>query len=96
MLSVGRQLGIHNQVVVCRHCTWKDFGNKLAATLVPSQWVTGYLYVYCCPLCSSIDLAYEGKLLPFRPRATTHSVPPDTVSPSRSQESQDGHNKAKK
>ena len=96
MLSVGRQIGIHNRAVLCRHCTWKDLGNKLATTLVRPKWVIGYLYVYCCPVCWSLDLAYEGKILPFRSCAEVEQGAPETVTSTQTQESHSGHKQEKK
>jgi hypothetical protein len=79
MLSVGRQLGIQSKTVVCQQCAWEDLGNRLSARLVWLEWISGYLYVYCCPLCLSLDLAYKGKVLPFHPYTATNQEQPDTA-----------------
>lgn len=66
MILVGHDPGIRHKAVACRKCGWQALGSKLSTKLLWLEWMRGYLCVYCCPACSSLDLAYKGKLLPFR------------------------------
>ncbi len=66
MLSVGRELNIRNNSVVCHACSWEGSGAELAAALIRVTSASIYLYVYRCPRCAGVELARKGKLLQFR------------------------------
>ena len=71
MLSVGRELRIHNERVACQSCLWEGVGAELSTGLAPLTPAQIYLYVYRCPECGSFELARKGKLLQFRPHRIT-------------------------
>ena len=76
MLLVGHDPGIRHRAVACRKCGWQAPGSKLSTKLIWLEWMKGYLCVYCCPACSSLDLSYRGKILPFLShRATVNKEP---------------------
>jgi hypothetical protein len=66
MLSVGRELKIKDNGVVCRQCAWEGEGAELSTGLVKVTASSIYRYVYRCPACAGFDLARKGKLLQFR------------------------------
>jgi len=68
MLSVGREIHIREKQLICHDCDWTGNGSELSMALVRTGFVGAYLCAYCCPACSSLDLAYKGKLLAFRVR----------------------------
>jgi hypothetical protein len=70
MLSVGRELKIHDKVVICRSCSWRGVGAELSAGLIQVTSTPMFFYAYRCPACLSFDIARRGKLLPFRIRPT--------------------------
>jgi hypothetical protein len=77
MLSVGRELKIHDNCVVCHTCSWEGAGAELSAGLIQVISAPIYVYVYRCPECGSFELARKGKLLQFRLR--TAGAQEDTV-----------------
>jgi hypothetical protein len=68
MLSVGRELKIHDKGVFCRTCFWQGAGAELVAGLLKITSTPIYSYVYRCPQCLSFDLTIPGKVLPFLSR----------------------------
>src|ERR1041384_8794822 len=70
MLSVGRELRIHNERVACQSCLWEGVGAELSTGLAPLTPAQIYLYVYRCPACGRVELARKGKMLQLRPRRT--------------------------
>jgi hypothetical protein len=70
MLSVGRELKIHDKCVVCHTCSWEGAGAELSTGLIQLTHAPIYFYVYRCPECGSFELARKGKLLQFRLRTT--------------------------
>src|SRR5438128_200240 len=82
MLSVGRELKIKDNSVVCRECSWQGAGAELSTGLVKVVSSSMYRYVYRCPACGSFDLSRKGKLLQFR----LHT----SVTPEREEQSSTG------
>jgi hypothetical protein len=78
MLSVGREINIENQNLLCRDCAWQGRSAELSTGLVRVNHTDIYLYAYRCPECQSFDLASKGKLLAFRSRSTM-TMPDDIV-----------------
>ena len=70
MLSVGRELNIRNNRVLCNACLWEGAGAELSAGLIQTSCAPIYFYIYLCPECGSVELGREGKLLQFRLSAT--------------------------
>ena len=66
MLTVGREIGIQERVVVCGQCAWQDAGARLSIGLTWIKVLAAYLCVYSCPECDSFDIGYLAKVLPFR------------------------------
>lgn len=79
MLSVGRELKIHDKCVVCHTCSWEGAGAELSTGLVRSTPAPIYFYIYRCPDCGSFDLTRKGKLLQFRLRTTVAREDEDVV-----------------
>ncbi|HJZ69689.1 MAG TPA: hypothetical protein VKF81_16305 [Blastocatellia bacterium] len=73
MLSVGRELKIKDNGVVCRQCFWDGAGAELSTGLVKVTCSSMYRYVYRCPECGSFDLLRKGKVLPFRLPPVLHN-----------------------
>lgn len=69
MLSVGRELNIHDKSVVCRICSWEGAGSELSTGLIRLTPTPIFFYAYRCPECGSFELTRKGKLLEFRARA---------------------------
>jgi hypothetical protein len=80
MLSVGRELNIHNQSIVCLICRWEGAGAELATGLIPVEDSAFSVYAYRCPACDSFNLSRQGKLLPFRSPPSTREENPETTS----------------
>ena len=78
MLTVGREMGIKEKVVVCRQCAWQDAGNKLSIGLTWIKGLAAYLCVYRCPECDSFDIGYVAKVLPFRFRNSVDQGQPES------------------
>ena len=68
MLSVGREIYISEQQVLCRSCLWEGTGNQLATGLSETRYPEVFLYAYKCPECGCFDTARKGRLLEFRSR----------------------------
>ena len=68
MLSVGRELKIHDKCVACHTCSWEGAGAELSTGLIRLTPAPIYFYAYRCPECGSFELARKGKLLQFRLR----------------------------
>ena len=68
MLSVGREIYISEQQVLCRSCLWEGTGSQLATGLMQTQNPEIFLYAYRCPECGCFDTARKGRLLEFRSR----------------------------
>jgi hypothetical protein len=86
MLSVGREINIKSNNLLCRKCAWQGRGVELPTGLVRLNQTEIYLYAYRCPECGSFDLASKGKVLAFRPRVA--SILPDTMQRSADDEPQ--------
>ena len=65
MLSVGREINIGRDGVVCRECAWEGVGSSLSTALARIAAAI-YLYAYRCPDCGSFDLTRKGRVLEFR------------------------------
>ena len=87
MLSVGRELNIHNQSIICLLCNWEGAGAELSTGLVPVNGRTFSIYAYRCPACGSFNLNHRGKLLEFRlhssKREANQETTPSTATPTR-------------
>lgn len=70
MLSVGRELNIHDKSVVCWTCSWEGAGSELSTGLIRLTPAPILFYAYRCPECGSFELARKGKLLQFRARTS--------------------------
>jgi predicted RNA-binding Zn-ribbon protein involved in translation (DUF1610 family) len=66
MLSVGRELFIRDQPVICLECGWQGFGSELATGPLQAQTVRAYVYAYRCALCGSFEVRRQAKILKFR------------------------------
>ena len=80
MLSVGRELNIHNQPIVCLSCKWEGAGAELSTGLVPVEDSAFSVYAYRCPACTGFQVTHNGKLLPFQLPASTRKENPETTS----------------
>lgn len=79
MLTVGREIGIKDRIVVCRQCAWQDAGNKLSIGLTWIKRLAAYLCVYHCPKCDSSDVGYVAKVLPFQIRNSADQEQPESL-----------------
>jgi len=68
MLSVGREIYISEQPVVCLSCLWEGTGNQLATGLIETRYSEVFLYAYRCPACGCFETARKGRLLEFSSR----------------------------
>ena len=68
MLSVGREINIAAQCLICGECPWEGGGPELKTGLVRINLSDIYLYSYRCPECESYEVASKGKLLAFAMR----------------------------
>lgn len=68
MLSVGRELKICDEHVLCQSCSWEGAGLDLSTGFALIDPTPIYHFVYRCPQCGSFDLNRKGKLLHFRLR----------------------------
>ena len=78
MLSVGRELKIHDRQTVCQACAWEGAGAELATGLAPVMGSAFYIYPYRCPACGSFQLSRQGKLLGFRLRRAARQSQEET------------------
>ena len=65
MLSVGRELYIQDQPVICLDCQWEGVGAELATGNLQAPGMTVYVYVYCCAACGSFEVRRKAKILAF-------------------------------
>lgn len=66
MLSVGRELYVQDQPVICLDCGWQGTGAELSTGLVKSSAAAVYLYAYGCSVCGSFNVHRKAKILSFR------------------------------
>jgi hypothetical protein len=66
MLSVGRQLKLREQIILCRECLWDGASIQLQTGLVQISDSKLRIYAYRCPECGSFNLGIKGKLIPFK------------------------------
>lgn len=73
MLSVGRQLKLQEEVILCRECLWDGASIQLQTGLVQISDSNLQIYAYRCPECGSFNLGIKGKLIPFKLKNTSGS-----------------------
>jgi hypothetical protein len=83
MLSVGRELYIQDQPVMCLECGWEGFGRQLSTGSLQTQAMRAYVYAYRCALCGSFELKRKAKVLAFR-RPTKSEKPEELQSLTKS------------
>ena len=66
MLSVGRELYIQDQPVICLECGWEGVGAQLSTGNLQAQGIEAYVYAYRCALCGSFVVTRKAKVLAFR------------------------------
>jgi hypothetical protein len=66
MLSVGRELYVQDQPVICLDCGWQGTGAQLSTGLLKPFAAPVYLYAYGCSVCGSFNVRRKAKILPFR------------------------------
>ena len=74
MLSVGRELYIQDQPVICPDCEWEGTGAQLSTGLLRPLEAAIYLYAYCCSICGSFDVRRKAKVLAFRLSAPSEEL----------------------
>ena len=62
MLSVGREIHLSEQQVVCLSCLWEGTGKQLTTGLTEMVYPEIFLFAYRCPECGCFDTARKGKL----------------------------------
>lgn len=85
MLSVGREINIETKTLLCRKCDWQGPSVQLSTGLVKINRSQIFMYAYRCPECGSFDVVSKGKLLAFRSRASSATMP-DTTQPTEADE----------
>jgi hypothetical protein len=74
MLSVGRELYVQDQPVICPDCGWEGTGAQLSTGLVKPFAAAVYLYAYCCSDCGSFNVRRKAKVLAFRLSAQSEEL----------------------
>jgi hypothetical protein len=65
MLSVGRELYIQDQPVICLECQWEGVGAELATGNLQAPGMTVYVVAYRCAACHSFRVRRKAKILTF-------------------------------